>query len=188
MVQVLEAGSRDQRGDTSGHDDVVAQQRPVLETSAQVGADIIADAVLEDEGPQGLRLVKPQEVDVVDHPQSGRQLEVHSAVDQEQAGVDEIALPLGLARTEIRNQALAVDQVNAEQLDCLALPVTEIAAGKVRVVQDRIETGGMLVIGVVVAGRPEELGAEADPVAVVGEFHGGHLGVDVLVLVGQGVE
>ena len=52
----------------------------------------------------------------------------------------------------------------------------------------RVEAGGVAVVDVAVAGGVEERGAEAHPVAVVGQFHGGDLGVDVLRLVGQRVE
>src|SRR5262249_11007874 len=75
--------------------------------------------------------------------------------------------------------------VHAKQLDRLPLPVAEIASRKIGVIEDRIEAGGVLVIGVVIPGSKEERGAKTDPVSVVREFYGGHLSVDVLRLVGD---
>jgi hypothetical protein len=54
-------------------------------------------------------------------------------------------LALELARAQVRDEAVAVDQVDAEQLDRLALPEAELAAGEVRVVEDGVEAGGVVV-------------------------------------------
>src|SRR3712207_7163885 len=43
--------------------------------------------------------------DVVDAPQPGRDVHVHPAVHQPQARVDEVTLPLDLARPQVRDQA-----------------------------------------------------------------------------------
>ena len=82
-----------------------------------------------------------------------RQVHVHADVEQQQAGVDEVALPLDLARPQVGQQALPLHQVDAEERDRLPLPVAELAAGEVRVVEDRVEPGGVAVVDVAVAAR-----------------------------------
>ena len=58
-------------------------------------------------------------------------------------GIDEVALPLDLAGAQVGHQALPLLEVDAEQLDLLPLPVAELAAGEVRVVEDRVEAVGV---------------------------------------------
>ena len=65
-----------------------------------------------------------------------------------------------------------------EQFDRLPLPVAELAADEVRVVDDGVEAGGVRVVDVLVAGRPEERGAEAHVVHVIGQLHRRHLGLE----------
>ena len=69
------------------------------------------DVALKDELLQHLRLVEPEEVDVVDQPQLRREVEVDADVDKMQARVDEVGLALDLAGPQVGHQAEAVDQV-----------------------------------------------------------------------------
>ena len=71
--------------------------------------------------------------------ESRRHLDVGAEVEQEQARVDEVGLSLDFAGSQVRHQAEAVDQIHAEQLDRLPLPVAELAAGEVRIVEDGVE-------------------------------------------------
>ena len=173
----------------SVHDDVVAQQRPILEARAQVGADEVVDVALEDERLAATSVSSNQrKLTLLIIFSLGVRSMSTPTLTRNRPGLTKLALALDLARAQVGHQAAAVDQVDAEQPDGLPLPVAELAAGEVGVVEDGVEAGGVAVVGVVVAGGPEERRAEADPVAVVGQFDGGHLGVDVLRLVGERVE
>src|SRR6185436_7692594 len=75
-----------------------------------------------------------------------------------------------------------------QQLDLLALPVAELTACEVRIVEDGVKAGRFAVIGIAVAGGAKVRGAEANPVPVVGKFQRPHPRVNVLPAAGNRIE
>src|SRR5947209_19611962 len=124
----------------------------------------MVNVLLEEKLLQDGGFIKPEQIGVVDHFQLGGQIHVDAKIGQEETGVDEVALSLGLARAQVRQKTAGLNQVDAEKLDLLPLPVAELAAGKVRIVEDGVEAGGVAVGDVAVAGGKEKRGAEAHPV------------------------
>ena len=89
-------------------------------------------------------------------------------------------MSLKFAGAKVGDEALALDQADAEELEVLALPVAEFAPCEVGVVENRVETFCGSVVGIIIARGIKERSFEANPVAVDGEFERGHLGVDIL--------
>src|SRR5262249_3236816 len=149
---------------------IVAEQRPVFHAEAQVDADEPVNILLKNKLPQHGHIVKPQDVGVADQAQLGRHIRIDAEVEQEKTRVDEIALPLELAGPQVGNQAFPVDQVYAEQPDCLPLPITKFATGEIRVIQNGIEATGVAIARIFVTRGPEHGCSETEPVAVVRQF------------------
>src|SRR5688572_16511496 len=152
----------------------------MFDAEAEVGPDEGLDIVLKDEDFEDFGLIEPEEVDVADDPGFGREVGVGAEVEELQAGIDEIGLALLLAGAEIGNEAEALLEVYTEELDLLAVPEAENAAAEVGIVENCVEAGGFLVaeadIGIAAC---EKVGSsEANPVAVVRELGGKHLGID----------
>src|SRR6266404_1632674 len=101
VIDVLESGAWNQARDAAGDDGIVAEQRTIFETAAQVDADVIAHLAGEQELFEDIGVVEPEEVAVVDHAEPGRQLEIDSGVRQEKPGINKIGLALNLARAQV---------------------------------------------------------------------------------------
>lgn len=164
------------------------QQRPVLDAHAQVGADRAANVALKYVLFEHVGVVEPQKVGVGNQLGLGRNVEVHAHVEQLQARIDEIGLALELARTEIGNQAHALRQVDAQQLDRLPLPRAELTTSESRIVEDRVEAAALAIVDVVIARGVKERRAKPHPVAIVRQLDRGHLGIDAHRPTGQRVE
>ncbi len=161
-----------QGGHAEHHDHVVADQGAVFKAGADVGADEAIDFAREEELFQRGRAIEEEEVDVVDHLEFRGNVEVDAGVVEEETGVDEVGLALDLTGTKVGNQAPAVDEVDAEEREILALPIAELPAGELltasqKAVENRVEAGRGAVVGVMVAGRVKEAGAKSNPVSIV---------------------
>src|SRR5262249_8700421 len=178
VVKVMEALAGDQRGHAHGEDDVVAQERAVLDAETEIDADEVGDIVREGEYLQRLRAIEPEKIGVSDQADFRRDVEIDAGIGEVETGVDEVTLSLDLARLQVRQQALAAGEIDAEQPNRLSLPVAELAAGEIGIVENRIEAGGVSVARVLIAGSPEERGAETNPVSIIGKLNRGHLRED----------
>jgi hypothetical protein len=116
-----------------------------IRSQAQVRADEVVDAS-ENELFQDRRLVNQRKLTLAMVRNFG-DFGIHAKVDQVQPGVHEVRLPLELAAAEVGHEAHAVDEVDAEQLDLLPLPVAELAAGEVGVVEDGVKAGRFTIVG-----------------------------------------
>ena len=114
----------------------------------EVHADEAVNVALEQELFEHVRFVEPKEVDVVNHPQFGSQIEIGADVEEEQARVDEVGLAFGLISPQVGQQAFTIDEVDTEQRDGLPLPETEGTTSEVRIIQDCVEAVGLAIFGV----------------------------------------
>src|SRR5215471_6235124 len=91
---------------------------------------------------QRLRMDEPHQVQIAEGTEFRRQVDVYTGVVQEQARIDEVRLTGRPAGPKVREQATRADQTDAgrRNVDLLAIPVTEHPAGKVGVVQNRVES------------------------------------------------
>src|SRR5207253_4471326 len=113
VVKIPETGAGNKPRQSHGDDGVVAEQRPVLNSGAQINADKMVNVVLEGKNFERAKLVKPQKVTVIDDAELRGDFKVDSQISQPQARIHEIALPFNLAGTQIGHQAFPVGQVDA---------------------------------------------------------------------------
>src|SRR5438093_7602770 len=106
VVELAEAAAGEEHGDAAEDDGVVVEPRAVFEAAGEVEADVAGDLVLEDESFQRRGLVEPDVVGVVDEPKSRGDVEIDAGVEEPQAWVDEVALPLDAAGAEVGVEAL----------------------------------------------------------------------------------
>ena len=132
--------------------------------------------------------MEPQHIDVIDQFQFWGDINIDTAIDQQQTGVHEVGLALNPAGTQVGKQASCICQVGAKQLDRLPLPVAEVSTGKVFVGEGGVESCGMAVVGIAVSRCPEERCAEPRVIAVITGLDGRESGGNILLLVGQGIE
>src|SRR5262245_45591550 len=119
--------------------------RSIFGAEAQIGSNRGSNVLLKHERLQDLRLIEPEEVGIGDDLQLGREIRIDSQIEKLQARIDEVRLALEFAGPQVGHQAEPVDQIHAKQLDLLAIPVAELAAGEVWIVEDRIEPGGLMI-------------------------------------------
>src|SRR5262249_13495541 len=132
---------------------------------------------------QGFGVVEAKEVHVEEHLELRRDLDVRAQVEQEEPGVDEVRLALELAGSETGHEAVAAFELEPRvgQRQALAHPVAEAAAGEIRVVEDHVEAPRRVVVGLSIAGGPEERDPWPEPVEVDGELERGHVRADVVL-------
>lgn len=139
-VELLETVAGQQPRHTAPQDAVVVEQRPVLDTHAEVGADAAGDVVLKHQCGKRLRGIEYEEIAVGDQPCPLRQLEVDAHVVELQPRIDEVGLRLELvAGPEVGIDGEQGLEVGAQQLDLLPHPEAELAARELRVVDGGIE-------------------------------------------------
>src|SRR5437764_5038115 len=104
------------------------------------------DSVLKQNELERFRPVKKQVVYVDNCLDALRQLDVDARVVNVDPWIDEIRLPLNLAAAQTRQQTVWLDQAHAGlgQTDPVAHPKRKLTAGKIRIVEDRIEPVGSL--------------------------------------------
>src|SRR3954464_5095029 len=181
FVDVLEALPEGKRLNAADDDDVVTERRTVARTAAKLDADVRANFFLEE---QRFHLFRLHEADVAggeEAAQLRRQFDVGGAVQEEHPGVDEVRLPFILIGTQRGEQADRRLDARAGLCEpqSLAVPQAELAAGKARDVEDRVEPVRLVIVGVAVARCDEGRALDADPVLVERHFERAHLRVDV---------
>src|SRR5262245_5438277 len=112
---------------------------PVFAAKTEVSSDEPWDTRLEQKLLQHLRLRKPQPIYIADQTQLRCHVEIRADIRQIQARVHKVRLPLNLAAAQVRHEAESLHQIHAEQFDLLPIPIAELPAGKVRIVNDRVE-------------------------------------------------
>ena len=106
---------------------------------------------------------------------------VGRAVEDEDAGVDEVRLPFVLVGAQRRQQAERRLEAGAglRQAQPLAVPQAERAAGERRDVEDRVEAAALVVRRIAVARGDEGRALDPQPVLVDRQLQRAHLRIDV---------
>src|ERR1700737_1945789 len=132
LVNIFQALTQLHRLDAADDYDVIAERRPVGGAAAEIDAGVRPDLPLEEQRSHRRGL---EETDVAgrdEGAQLGRQVEVRRAVQDEDAGVDEVRLPFVLVRAQRRQQAEGGLDAGAclSEPQPLAVPQTERPAGE----------------------------------------------------------
>src|SRR5215212_1398491 len=95
----------------------------------------------------------------VDHPlHTLRHLNVNARVVNKDARVNKIWLTLSLAASQTRQQAIRLDQRHAclRQTNSISNPERKLSAGKIRIIEDRIESRRAFVGRIAITLCPKE--------------------------------
>ncbi len=177
-----------EEGAAEVEDDVVVQERSVLQAQAIVPTDVLPDIRLVQENLQRLGVYEPQVIDVQDRTQLLEDLEIGAEIEEKKAGVDEIRLTLDLAAAQARDEAVLLDEVDTVQADGLVVEETVLAAGEFLQVKDGIKTLRLVVARVRIPGGIKSGSPETHPVAVVRELEGGELAFNIRFLTGLRIQ
>src|ERR1019366_3817798 len=101
IIKIGESLARYQRRNAELGNNVVAQQRPVFKAGANISADEAVNAFLKCEGFQRVSFIKLQEINIGNALPFRRKVHIKADVIKQQTGIDEVALALGLARTQV---------------------------------------------------------------------------------------
>ena len=112
--------------------------------------------------------MKMRVVHVEDASQLRRHLRFGAQIVNENAGVDEIGLPLEFAASQIGQQAAGRCQQHSGvgQRNTLAVPKAKRSAREFLMVLDRVESSGGAVKRLLVTRRPEKRTLETQPIAI----------------------
>src|SRR2546421_4925150 len=167
-INVLVALPRNQEPGAGGDDDVVRQQRPVLDPETAIEPDLIAGAVREQDLPDYFRLGHPDVVHVQERFQFRRAIGVVSIPEDDRAGIHEVRLAFAFARPQIDHETIALLKVHrgAAEIESLVNEERERAADEKWLVENRVEPGGVRVPRIIVAAGVKAGELEAQPILV----------------------
>src|SRR5579862_1386545 len=94
------------------------------------------------------RVVKAHEVGVQSQLEAGAQGHIHAGIDQLQARVDVIGLPVGAAKRGI--EAIRANKIAGAEFDVLTDKVADRAAEQLHGVADGVEAGISLIVGIAI--------------------------------------
>src|SRR5271165_2573074 len=117
-------------------------------------------------------------------------IEVGAGIHQKNSGIHKVSLSFLFAGTHAGQKAALRSEVDAgaRQTNGLAVPETEMAAGKIRQIHDGIEAARAPIARVGIPGRIKRGNPIANPVAIEGKFRRRHLGVYGDAAPGDGVK
>src|SRR5438105_4211067 len=144
-INVFVALAWDQETGAGSEDDVVRQQRPILNPEAAIEADLIAGAVGEEDLADRFRFRHPDVVHVQECFQFRRDIGVVPVSENDRARIDEVRLPFAFARAQIDHETVALLKVHrrAAEIESLMHEKAERPAEEERLVEDRVEPGGV---------------------------------------------
>src|SRR5438105_15674604 len=107
--------------------------------------------------------MKTHLVHVKDCFQSLGYFHVDSGVVNEDPGIDEVGLAFDLAAAKRRQNAVRLNQASPGlgQPDSISIPKRELAANKIRIIEDRVKARRLCVRRILVALRPEKRSTKA---------------------------
>src|SRR5205085_1643421 len=154
-INVFVALAWDQETGAGSEDDVVRQQRPILKSETAIEADLVAGAVREEDLADRFRFRHPDVIHVQERFQFRRDIGVVSVSENDRAGIDEVRLPFAFARAQIDHETVALLKVHrcAAEVESLMHEKAERPAEEERLVEDRVEPGGLRVPRVIIAAR-----------------------------------
>ena len=112
--------------------------------------------------------MEAQIVPVEDQLDTLGKVNVNAGVIDQDAGINEVRLPLNLAAAQRRQERVRLHQADgcAGERDADAIPERELAADEIRIIEDGVEPGSALVGRILVALREEERCTVAQEVAI----------------------
>ncbi len=117
-----------------------------------------------------------------------QQVEIHAETEQPDPRVGEIGLTLFLRRAQRVQDAVTPGKRDAAATDVwhrLANPVAGISAGKQRILEHRVEAGGLVVERILVAATVEQRDACSHPVVIARVLERGKYRADVGFEIGK---
>src|SRR5579862_1207809 len=123
------------------------------------------DRRLKKEKFEWLRMLELEKVHVCETLQFWSDIEVSAGVGQKNSGIDEICLALLFVGAKGRDEASGSGEKDAgsRESNCRAIPEAEDAPGKRRQINDRVETSGVRIARIGVAGSIKGGDTIADP-------------------------
>src|SRR5206468_3859945 len=181
LVNVAQAAAGNQSPKSGGDDDVVREQRAILEPDAEVETEFTVNLVSQERGFNGVGFDEVDVVHVDETAELRRDFDFCSNAEEQEARIHEIGLAFGFAAAQIRHEAVALLQTHRRTREIKSLPhvPTERPAREIGIVEDRVEAIAFAVLSVAVARSVKERRFEANPIPVVRKFQGRHLRIDV---------
>src|SRR5207247_7426112 len=142
FLDVFETYPRKKHGHTRRCNEIFVKEKKIDRPQAIGLSDIVPDPrLLQDEG-QRLGRDEPEDIHIQQGFQLGGEISIQARPHEKEPWIDEIRLPLILGAAQVGQETEPVHNVHAGLSEPDGLPVeeTETSAGKVDVVNDRIES------------------------------------------------
>ena len=109
----------------------------------------MSNPILKQHVLEWLGSMKPQIVDIENCLDPLRHFNIKTGVVNKDPWIHKIRLPLNLATSQTRQQAIRLDQADASlrQSNSVAYPKRKLPANKIRIVKDRVETRPFMSVG-----------------------------------------